>query len=184
MTDGNANVIVATRMGAAIRFNENDVRQMGRQARGVKALTLKEGDEVIGMSVVREGGLVLTVSETGYGRLSNPEDYRIQSRGGKGLINYHVERYGMVAAIKVVDLDDDIIIISQDGIIIRIAADSIRVCSRPSKGVTVMKMGEGDKVVTVARAPHEEGETDEVADDGTADESAEDTAEPAEETNE
>ncbi|MBQ1921033.1 MAG: DNA gyrase subunit A, partial [Ruminococcus sp.] len=146
MTDGNANVIVATRMGAAIRFNENDVRQMGRQARGVKALTLKEGDEVIGMSVVREGGLVLTVSETGYGRLSNPEDYRIQSRGGKGLINYHVERYGMVAAIKVVDLDDDIIIISQDGIIIRIAADSIRVCSRPSKGVTVMKMGEGDKV--------------------------------------
>lgn len=183
MTDGNANVIVATRMGAAIRFNENDVRQMGRQARGVKALTLKEGDEVIGMSVVREGGLVLTVSETGYGRLSNPEDYRIQSRGGKGLINYHVERYGMVAAIKVVDLDDDIIIISQDGIIIRIAADSIRVCSRPSKGVTVMKMGEGDKVVTVARAPHEEGETDEVADDGTADESAEDTAEPAEETN-
>ncbi len=184
MTDGNANVIVATRMGAAIRFNENDVRQMGRQARGVKALTLKEGDEVIGMSVVREGGLVLTVSETGYGRLSNPEDYRIQSRGGKGLINYHVERYGMVAAIKVVDLDDDIIIISQDGIIIRIAADSIRVCSRPSKGVTVMKMGEGDKVVTVARAPHEEGETDEVADDGTADESAEDTAEPAEKTNE
>lgn len=184
MTDGNANVIVATRMGAAIRFNENDVRQMGRQARGVKALTLKEGDEVIGMSVVREGGLVLTVSETGYGRLSNPEDYRIQSRGGKGLINYHVERYGMVAAIKVVDLDDDIIIISQDGIIIRIAADSIRVCSRPSKGVTVMKMGEGDKVVTVARAPHEEGETDEVADDGTADESAEDNAEPAEETNE
>lgn len=183
MTDGNANVIVATRMGAAIRFNENDVRQMGRQARGVKALTLKEGDEVIGMSVVREGGLVLTVSETGYGRLSNPEDYRIQSRGGKGLINYHVERYGMVAAIKVVDLDDDIIIISQDGIIIRIAADSIRVCSRPSKGVTVMKMGEGDKVVTVARAPHEEGETDEVADDSTADESAEDTAEPAEETN-
>lgn len=184
MTDGNANVIVATRMGAAIRFNENDVRQMGRQARGVKALTLKEGDEVIGMSVVREGGLVLTVSETGYGRLSNPEDYRIQSRGGKGLINYHVERYGMVAAIKVVDLDDDIIIISQDGIIIRIAADSIRVCSRPSKGVTVMKMGDGDKVVTVARAPHEEGETDEVADDSSADESAEDTAEPAEETNE
>ncbi|MBQ2280078.1 MAG: DNA gyrase subunit A [Ruminococcus sp.] len=163
MTDGNANVIVATRMGAAIRFNENDVRQMGRQARGVKALTLKEGDEVIGMSVVREGGLVLTVSETGYGRLSKPEDYRLQSRGGKGLINYHIDRYGKVAAIKVVDIDDDIIIISQDGIIIRIAADSIRVCSRPSKGVTVMKMGEGDKVVTVARAPHEVEEEAEAA---------------------
>ena len=163
MTEGNANVIVATKLGVAIRFNENDVRPMGRLARGVKALTLKEGDEVVGMSVVREGGLVLTVSETGYGRLSKPEDYRLQSRGGKGLINYHIDRYGKVAAIKVVDIDDDIIIISQDGIIIRIAADSIRVCSRPSKGVTVMKMGEGDKVVTVARAPHEVEEEAEAA---------------------
>ena len=192
MTDGNANVIVATRLGAAIRFNENDVRQMGRQARGVKALTLKEGDEVVGMSVVREGGLVLTVSETGYGRLSSPEDYRIQSRGGKGLINYHIERYGKVAAIKVVDIDDDIIIISQDGIIIRIAADSIRVCSRPSKGVTVMKMGEGDKIVTVARAPHVDGadeETDgeaegEVEAEAEAVEAEAETAESAEESNE
>ena len=191
MTDGNANVIVATRLGAAIRFNENDVRQMGRQARGVKALTLKEGDEVVGMSVVREGGLVLTVSETGYGRLSSPEDYRIQSRGGKGLINYHIERYGKVAAIKVVDIDDDIIIISQDGIIIRIAADSIRVCSRPSKGVTVMKMGEGDKIVTVARAPHVDGADEET--DGEAEgeveaeaevvEAEAETAESAEESN-
>ena len=192
MTDGNANVIVATRLGAAIRFNENDVRQMGRQARGVKALTLWEGDEVVGMSVVREGGLVLTVSETGYGRLSSPEDYRIQSRGGKGLINYHIERYGKVAAIKVVDIDDDIIIISQDGIIIRIAADSIRVCSRPSKGVTVMKMGEGDKIVTVARAPHVDGADEET--DGEAEgeveaeaevvEAEAETAESAEESNE
>lgn len=156
MTDGNANVIVATRMGTAIRFNETDVRPMGRQARGVKALTLKDGDEVVGMSVVRENGLVLTVSETGYGRLSSADDYRIQSRGGKGLINYHVDKYGKVAAIKVVDLDDDIIMISQEGIIIRIAAESIRVCSRPSKGVTVMKVGEGDKVVTIARSPHVE----------------------------
>ena len=156
MTDGTANVIVATKLGMAIRFNETDVRQMGRQARGVKALTLKEGDEVVGMSVVREGGLVLTVSETGYGRLSSPDDYRMQSRGGKGLTNYHISRYGKVAAIKVVDMDDDIIIISQDGIIIRIAAESIRLCSRPSKGVTVMKVGEGDKVVTIARVPHEE----------------------------
>ena len=134
MTDGTANVIVATRMGTAIRFKETDVRPMGRQARGVKAITLKEGDEVVGMSVVRENGLVLTVSETGYGRLSSPDDYRIQSRGGKGLINYHINKFGKVAAIKVVDLDDDVIIISQDGIIIRIAAESIRVCSRPRGG--------------------------------------------------
>ncbi len=161
MTDGESQVIVATKKGVAIRFNETDVRPMGRQARGVKALKLKDGDSVVGMSVVREGGYVLTVSETGYGRLSSPDDYRVQSRGGKGLTNYHVEKYGDVAAIKVVDLDDDVIIISQDGIIIRIAAESIRVCSRPSKGVTLMKTGKGDKVVTVARAPHEnEEETD------------------------
>ena len=165
MTDGNANVIVATKKGVAIRFKETDVRPMGRLARGVKAISLKEGDEVVGMSVVRDGGLVLTVSETGYGRLSKPEDYRIQSRGGKGLTNYHVEKYGDVAAIKVVDLDDDIIMISQDGIIIRIAAESIRVCSRPSKGVTLMKTGEGDRVVTVARAPHEDEETEENQDE-------------------
>lgn len=173
MTDGNQQVIVATKKGVAIRFNETDVREMGRQARGVKALKLKEGDCVVGMSVVREGGLVLTVSETGYGRLSSPDDYRIQSRGGKGLTNYHVEKYGDVAAIKVVDLNDDIIIISQEGIIIRIAAESIRVCSRPSKGVTVMKVNGGDRVVTIARAPHEsdeenseqENETEETAQD-------------------
>ena len=161
MTDGNANVIVATKKGVAIRFKETDVRPMGRLAHGVKAISLKEGDEVVGMSVVRDGGFVLTVSETGYGRLSKPEDYRIQSRGGKGLTNYHVEKYGDVAAIKVVDLDDDIIMISQDGIIIRIAAESIRVCSRPSKGVTLMKTGEGDRVVTIARAPHEDEEAEE-----------------------
>ncbi len=161
MTDGNQQVIVATKKGVAIRFKETDVRPMGRLARGVKALTLKEGDCVVGMSVVREGGLVLTVSETGYGRLSSPDDYRVQSRGGKGLTNYHVDKYGDVAAIKVVDLDDDIIIISQDGIIIRIAAESIRICSRPSKGVTVMKVSGEDKVVTVARAPHEEEDENE-----------------------
>ncbi len=161
MTDGSANLIVATKKGVAIRFKETDVRPMGRLARGVKAISLKEGDEVVGMSVVRDGGLVLTVSETGYGRLSDPEDYRVQSRGGKGLTNYHIAKYGDVAAIKVVDLDDDIIMISQDGIIIRIAAESIRVCSRPSKGVTLMKTGEGDKVVTVARAPHVGGDDEE-----------------------
>ena len=180
MTDGNANVIVATKKGVAIRFKETDVRPMGRLARGVKAISLKEGDEVVGMSVVRDGGLVLTVSETGYGRLSKPEDYRIQSRGGKGLTNYHVEKYGDIAAIKVVDLDDDIIMISQDGIIIRIAAESIRVCSRPSKGVTLMKTGEGDRVVTVARAPHEDEEAEEKQEE--APENSEATEEaPAEE---
>ena len=158
MTDGSAQMLVATRKGMAIRFKETDVRPMGRGARGVKAITLQEDDEVIGMSTIREGAFVLTVSETGYGRLSNISDYRLQTRGGKGLTNYHVKKYGNVAAIKVVDLDDDIIIISADGIIIRIQADSIRLCARPSKGVVVMKVKEGSKVVTLARAQHEEQE--------------------------
>ena len=186
LTDGSANVIIATKKGYAIRFRETDVRSMGRQARGVKAMTLMNGDSVVGMSVVREGGMVLTVSETGYGRLSSPDDYRLQSRGGRGLTNYHVNKYGDIAAIKVVNLDDDIIIISQDGIIIRIAAETIRVCARPAKGVTLMRVGEGDRVVTVARAPHEEEDESESesaeADEATESPNTQEEAQTQEET--
>ncbi len=195
LTSGSDDLLVATRFGKVIRFHEADVREMGRQARGVRAIRLAEGDVVIGMSVLRENGLVLTVSETGYGRLSNPEDYRLQHRGGLGILNYHVEKYGNVAAIKVVDLDDDIILIADDGVIIRIEAGSIRICARPSKGVRVMKVNEGSKVITMARAPHDdEEEISAVEDDGTAEEGedepvteAEDVIrddEPAEETEE
>ncbi len=195
LTSGSDDLLVATRFGKAIRFHEADVREMGRQARGVRAIRLAEGDVVVGMSVLRENGLVLTVSETGYGRLSNPEDYRLQHRGGMGILNYHVEKYGNVAAIKVVDLDDDIILIADDGVIIRIEAGSIRICARPSKGVRVMKVNEGSKVITMARAPHDdEEEISAVEDDGTAEEGedepvteAEDIIrddEPAEETEE
>ncbi len=168
ITDGSAELLVATRKGMAIRFKETDAREIGRTARGVKVMNLKEGDSIVGMSILREGGLVLTVTETGYGRLSNPDNYRIQHRGGKGLLNYHTERFGDVAAIKVVDMDDDVILISEDGVIIRIMASSIRVCARPSKGVKVMRLQEGSKVVTLARAPHEEDEVDDVdiEDDG------------------
>lgn len=195
LTSGSDDLLVATRFGKAIRFHEADVREMGRQARGVRAIRLAEGDVVVGMSVLRENGLVLTVSETGHGRLSNPEDYRLQHRGGMGILNYHVEKYGNVAAIKVVDLDDDIILIADDGVIIRIEAGSIRICARPSKGVRVMKVNEGSKVITMARAPHDdEEEISAVEDDGTAEEGedepvtkAEDVIcddEPAEETEE
>ncbi len=171
LTGGSDDLLVATRFGKVIRFHEADVREMGRQARGVRAIRLAEGDVVVGMSVLRENGLVLTVSETGYGRLSNPEDYRLQHRGGMGILNYHVEKYGNVAAIKVVDLNDDIILIADDGVIIRIEAGSIRICARPSKGVRVMKVNEGSKVITMARAPHDdEEEISAVEDDGTAEE--------------
>ena len=156
LTDGHSELLAATRNGMAIRFKETDVRAMGRSARGVKAITLRDGDSVIGMSVLREGALILTVSETGYGRLSNLSDYRIQTRGGYGLTNYHTDKYGKVAAIKAVDLDDDIIIISDNGVIIRIEAASVRICARPSKGVIVMKTSDGSKVATIARAPHDD----------------------------
>ncbi len=156
LTSGDDEMLVATRHGKAIRFKETDVRPMGRLARGVRAIKLAEGDEVIGMSRLRQGGYVLTISETGYGRMSEISDYRLQSRGGSGIINYHVEKYGDVAAIKVVDYDDDIIMIADNGIIIRINASTIRICSRPSKGVTVMKLADGAKVVTFERTPHVE----------------------------
>lgn len=161
LTDGNKELVVATRNGMAIRFHETDVRVMGRAAKGVKAITLRGDDKVIGMSMLREGAYILTVSETGYGRLSNVSDYRIQSRGGHGVINYNTDKYGKVAAIKSVDLDDDIILISNDGVIIRIEANSIRICSRTSKGVRVMKVSDESKVVTLSRAPHEEETADE-----------------------
>lgn len=173
LTDGNQQVIVATKNGLAIRFEETDVRPMGRQARGVKAISLREGDCVVGMCVVANDDLILTASETGFGRISNVSDYRLQSRGGKGITNYHTEKYGNVAAVSAVKLDEDIIIISQEGVIIRIAADTVRICNRPSKGVTLMRIGENDKVVTVARAPHEDSEsekTDETAEEETSEE--------------
>lgn len=158
MTDGNNEIIIATHEGMAIRFKETDVRPMGRQARGVKALTLKPNDTVVGMSVITDTGLILTVSETGYGRLSTPDNYRVQSRGGKGLTNYHVAKYGKVAGISVINPDDDIILISQEGVVIRIQASSVRVCARPSKGVTLMRIKDDNKVVSFAQLPHDEEE--------------------------
>lgn len=176
LTDGNQQVIVATKNGLAIRFEETDVRPMGRQARGVKAISLREGDCVVGMCVVANDDLILTASETGFGRISNVSDYRLQSRGGKGITNYHTEKYGNVAAVSAVKLDEDIIIISQEGVIIRIAADTVRICNRPSKGVTLMRIGENDKVVTVARAPHEDSESEKTEETSEEETSEENTA--------
>ena len=185
VTSGQDDLIVATKKGMAIRFHETDVRELSRTARGVRVMKLTEEDRIVGMSTLREGGMVLTVTETGFGRLSGQDNYRVQKRGGKGLLNYHTEKFGLVAAIKVVDMEDDIILISEDGVIIRIAASSVRVCARPSKGVRVMKLAEGGKVVTLARVPHEEDEVDtlEIEDDGTADEGA-DTPDEVEEQEE
>ena len=178
LTSGQDDLLVATRDGMAIRFNENDARPMGRVTRGVKAISLSEGDCVVGMVVLHPDTLVLTVSETGFGRLSPESDYRLQFRGGKGLRNYHTERYGKVAAIQAVGLDDDVILISSGGIIIRILANSIRQCKRPSKGVLLMRLTEDSHVVTVACTAHdEEEEAQEAVDDGSAEEGADDDSE-------
>ena len=159
-TTGNDDLIVATKKGMCIRFNENDARPIGRTARGVKAIELKDGDEVVGMTVVEEGKTILTVSETGYGRKSDFDNYRVQSRGGKGLINYHVEKYGDIAAVTSVSDDDDIILIASDGIIIRIPADGISTFARPSKGVRVMRVTEGERLITITPVEHEEAEAE------------------------
>ncbi len=165
LTKGESDIIVATKLGMSIRFNENDARELGRTARGVKAITLKEGDEVIGMVVAEEGKKILTVTETGYGRLSDCDEYRVQSRAGKGVTNYKTEKYGLVASINAVDDDNDLIIISSDGIIIRIPASQISTVARGAKGVRVMKVNENEKivsVVTVEKAEEEE-ETEETS---------------------
>lgn len=159
-TDGSQEMIVATKKGKSIRFKETDVRAVGRTARGVRAMRLDEDDEVVGMMVVDSEKFVLTITETGYGRLSDVSDYRLQSRGGHGVINYHTEKYGNVAALNSVSPEEDVILISDNGIIIRINADTIRKCSRPSKGVKVMKLVGDGKVVAMACVPREE-ETDE-----------------------
>ncbi len=158
LTDGEQNLMVATRKGMSICFNENDARAIGRTARGVRAITLSEDDEVVGMVIFGTEGKVLTISEKGYGRRSDVSNYRVQNRGGKGLTNYHTEQYGEVCAIDMVEDNQDIIMISSDGIIIRLSAQQVKECNRPSKGVILMKTKEGEKVVTISLAEHEADE--------------------------
>ena len=168
LTDGNDDILVATRGGMSIRFNENDCRPIGRTARGVKAIELKENDEVVGMCVIPENQddskKILTVSDTGLGRLSNHEEYRVQTRAGKGVLNYHTEKYGEVASVLLVSDENDIILISSDGIIIRIKASQINTVSRTSKGVRVMRVSQGEKLVSAtAVSSNDEEETTDIS---------------------
>ncbi len=150
ITDGERKLVVATHDGMSICFMEKDARLIGRTARGVKAIQLSEGDYVVGFAVEREGYSLLTVSETGYGRKSEFADYRVQSRAGKGLINYRTAQYGKVAMIAAVNDENDVIMISSDGIIIRTPADQISTFQRPSKGVKVMKVNDGERIATLS----------------------------------
>ena len=174
MTSGKNQLIIATHNGYAIRVNETDIREMSRTAHGVKAIKLRDGDYVVSMARVRDGAAVLTVAENGLGRRVALENYRIQRRGGFGMMNY---KNGGVCGIKVVDDEDDIIMISTDGVVIRIRACDISIMGRYSKGVRLMRVSEDGKVVAFTRTEHEEdAEISEVEQA-----SAEDIAQAAEE---
>ena len=187
VTGGNDDLYVATHRGLGIRFNENDARVLSRTARGVKAITFKhEDDYVVGAEVISEGeteGRILTVSEDGTGRRSVYDDYRVQSRGGYGSMNYRTESYGLVAGVKKIYDDEDVILISSAGIIIRLSGAEVRECARPSKGVRLIKLGDEDKVIaitTAKRAPAEETAPAADAEDAPGTEEGTETAAEAE----
>lgn len=169
MTDGDNNLLVATKKGKAIHFNEHQVRSMGRTARGVKAINMADDDTVVDMALCKEDTRVLTVTETGYGRISPISCYRLQSRGGKGLTNYRVEKYGDVAATLPIEKNEDIIMIASNGIVIRIFGDTISEFARPAKGVRVMRVAEGERILSVAKAEHDETEVNDVPEAADAD---------------
>ncbi len=158
MTSGNDDIYVATKKGKGIRFEETQVRAMGRTAAGVRAIKLAPDDEVVAMDICHDGDTLLTVTETGYGRKSSISDYRRQSRGGKGTTNYRVAAYGDVANVLCVNDDEDVIMITSDGVIIRIPVSEISTFSRPAKGVRVMRVREGEKLLSVATALHDDSE--------------------------
>ena len=167
-TNGSDNVILATAQGMAICFNETDVRCMGREAAGVRGITLNEGDYVVGAEKVEEGKTLLTITENGYGKRTElqeylrtgPEGEKIpQSRGGKGLKNYNItSKTGNIAGCRVVGEDDDVMLIENGGVIIRVPASSINVYKRDVQGVIVMRLDEGSKVVSLERVERDEEE--------------------------
>ena len=172
-TNGSDNVILATAQGMAICFNETDVRCMGREAAGVRGITLNEGDYVVGAEKVEEGKTLLTITENGYGKRTElqeylrtgPEGEKIpQSRGGKGLKNYNItSKTGNIAGCRVVGEDDDVMLIENGGVIIRVPASSINVYKRDVQGVIVMRVEEGNKVVSLERVERDEEEAAEAA---------------------
>jgi DNA gyrase subunit A len=159
LSDGHEQIFLGTRDGMAIRFDENDVRSMGRGAYGVRGISLREGDEVVAMEVVREGGTLLTVAQNGYGKRTGLDEYRLQSRGGVGIINIQTsDRNGKVVGIAYVHDDDELMLISQQGMILRMKAGDIRTIGRATQGVRLIEMEEGDAVVSVAKLAEKEGD--------------------------
>jgi DNA gyrase subunit A len=167
--DQNSDITLATKDGMSIRFHQGDVREMGRDTTGVKGIELEKGDAVIGMVVIRRDATLLVVSEKGFGKRSELSDYRVQKRGGKGIITLHsTEKTGALVALKEVLPDDELMMITKKGIIIRVPVEGIRVIGRNTQGVRVMHLDEGDLLVDVARVVKEdEGGAEEPTEDDT-----------------
>jgi DNA gyrase subunit A len=161
LTDGDQTMLMATRSGRAIRFDEKNVRSMGRASMGVRSMRLKEGDNVVSACVLEPDALVLTISENGYGKRSDPEEYRETNRGGQGVRAMGLtEKTGPLAAQLMVREEEDIILITDDGTVIRTGVSSIRNCGRASQGVRLMRVAEGSRIVGVTRTPKEEMPSD------------------------
>jgi DNA gyrase subunit A len=161
ITDGTNDVVLATRNGMSIRFSENDVREMGRATTGVRGIQLGPDDRVIGMVVIRRDATLLVVSERGLGKRSNLADYRVQKRGGKGIITVkRTDKTGAVVALKEVLPDDELMLVTRQGVIIRLPVEGIRVIGRNTQGVKVMNLDAGDSVMDVARVVREDDTED------------------------
>jgi len=164
VTDGTNDVVLATRHGMSIRFNERDAREMGRATTGVRGIELEEGDRVIGMVVIRRDATLLVVTEKGLGKRSELAEYRVQHRGGKGIITLkRTEKTGDIVALKEVQPNDELMLITRHGVVIRVPVDEIRVSGRNTQGVKIMNLDAGDTLVDVARVIREEGEDEEAA---------------------
>ena len=162
-TDGGKNILIATHEGMAVCFKETDVRPMGREAMGVRGIRLREGDYVVGAARARAGKTVLSITENGYGKRTPVEEYRITNRGGLGIRNYMVtEKTGPVVGIKVVDGSEDLLLVTESGILIRTPVENIRSAGRSTQGVIVMRFKEeGDRVISMALTDHEESTAEE-----------------------
>ena len=160
-TDGSQKILIATHDGMAVVFDENDVRPMGRSAMGVRGIRLREGDYVVGAARAREGKSVLTITEKGYGKRTPVEEYRITNRGGLGIKNYQItDKTGKIVGVKVVDGTEDLLLMTQSGILIRTPVENIKeTANRATQGVIVMRFKEeGDQVISMALAEHEDTE--------------------------
>ena len=180
MTDGSMNIMIATHEGMAIKFEESDVRTVGRNARGVRAMKLKGDDYIVGMEIEEEGKLLLTVSENGFGKCTPADEYKVQARGGMGVKNYAItEKTGKIVGIKTVTGEEDLMLITTGGVVIRISSEEIRTCGRVSQGVKLIKVTDETKVASIAVVDKEE-EVEEVEEES----ATENNIEAGAETNE